>query len=61
MDLGAESNANTLKRDSGGSAIKSDDSLYDLDIRNPSLSQPIEPANDGVEGAKFVQVEVAVK
>jgi hypothetical protein len=58
-DLGAESNANTLKRDSGGSAIKSDDSLYDLDIRNPSLSQPIEPANDGVEGAKFVQVEVA--
>ncbi len=30
-----------------------------MDISNPSLSQPIEPTDEGVEGAKFVQVEVS--
>ena len=59
LDLGKESDANRINRETGVSAIKSDETLYYLDVSNPSLSQPIEPANDGAEGAKFVQVEVA--
>lgn len=53
-----QNNANTIKGDTDSNATKSDDTLYNLDISNPSINQPIEPTN-GAEGAKFVQVEVA--
>ena len=53
-----QSDANTIRGDTDSNATKSDDTLYNLDISNPSINQPIEPTN-GVEGAKFVQVEVA--
>jgi hypothetical protein len=55
LELVEQSSADTIKHD----ANAGDDTLYYLDIGNPSISQPIEPTSDGVEGAKFVQVEVA--
>lgn len=59
LDLVKQGKANTIKRDTNANAFKSDDTVYYLDISNPSLSQPIEFTNDGVECAKFVQVEVS--
>jgi hypothetical protein len=53
-----QSNANTIKSDTDSNATNSDDTFYNLDISNPSINQPIKPTN-GVEAAKFVQVEVA--
>ena len=38
--------------------IRSDDTLYHLDVSKPSVTQPIEPGSVGQDGAKFVQVEV---
>jgi hypothetical protein len=54
-----QSNSNTVTPDTNNSTNKSADILYYLDVSNPSISQTIEPANDSVEGARFVQVEVA--
>ncbi len=54
--LGKQSQLDNLKRET---ISKSDDRLYYLDNINPKLSQPIDPARDQVENAKFVQVEVA--
>ncbi len=45
---------NVIKSD----VIKSDDTLYYLDLSKPSVTQPIEPKGGGQEGYKFVQVEV---
>jgi hypothetical protein len=56
LGLGRQGQPDTVKRETKD---RSDDRLYYLDISNPSLSQPIDPASDQVESAKFVQVEVA--
>lgn len=48
---------NVIKRDDSNNVIKSGDS-YSLDLRKPSVTQPIEPRSGGHEGYKFVQVEV---
>jgi hypothetical protein len=53
------SNANTIKPDTNNNALKSDETLYYLDLSNPSISQPIEPMTDHVEVARFVRVDVA--
>jgi hypothetical protein len=39
-------------------AIK-DDKLYYLDLKKPSIVQPIDAKSEGIERYKFVQVEVA--
>ena len=39
-------------------AVKSDDTLYYLDIRKPSVTQPVELKSGEQEAYKFVQVEV---
>jgi hypothetical protein len=56
LGLGRQSQLNTVKR---ATTDRSDDRLYYLDNLKPNLSQPIDPARDQVENAKFVQVEVA--
>lgn len=38
--------------------VKSDETVYYLDINKPSIVQPIEPGDKVQEGCKFVQVEV---
>jgi hypothetical protein len=48
-----------LVRNSNANAVKSDETLYYLNLSNPSIAQPIEPRSVEVEEAKFVQVEVA--
>ncbi|MCM3874456.1 MAG: hypothetical protein ND895_27510 [Pyrinomonadaceae bacterium] len=53
------SNANAIKPVTNNNALKSDETLYYLDLSNPSIRQPIEPTTDNVETARFVQVEVA--
>lgn len=38
--------------------IKSDDTFYYLDNNKSSITQPLEPKNESLEGCKFVQVVV---
>lgn len=45
------------KRDND--AFISDDKLYYLDLKKPSIVQPIDAKSEGIERYKFVQVEVA--
>lgn len=52
-------NANTTTRETNARPGKSDDTLYYLEISSPSIRQPIEPLDDRVGAARFVQVEVA--
>jgi hypothetical protein len=59
LELVDRSNANTIEGDANSNLTKNDNSLYTLDISHPSISQPIELATGDVQGAKFVQVEVA--
>jgi hypothetical protein len=40
-------------------AAISDDKLYYLDLKKPSIVQPIDAKSEGIERYKFVQVEVA--
>src|SRR5262245_29446799 len=54
--LGKQTQIATPKRET---VDRDDDRLYYLDNSKPKLSQPIDPARDQVENAKFVQVEVA--
>jgi len=58
LDPAKQSNVNTIKQGITFNANEGDDTVYKLDISNPSISQPIEPKTDDVERAKFVQVEV---
>lgn len=52
--------ANTAKstRNDNESAVR-DDKLYYLDLKKPTIVQPIERKSESVESCKFVQVEVA--
>ena len=56
LGMGKQGQPDRVKRETKD---KSDDRLYYLDLSNPDLRQPIEPATDRAESAKFVQVEVA--
>jgi len=57
LEFVRNSNANSIEGNANANTMKSDDTLYYLDLIRPSITQPIEPA--AVAGAKFVQVEVA--
>jgi hypothetical protein len=59
--LWVSSNCGTLElvRNSNANAAKSEETLYYLDLSNPSITQPIEPRSGEIEEAKLVQVEVA--
>jgi hypothetical protein len=50
---------NTGNTASENNAVVSDDKLYYLDLKKPSLVQPMEAKSEGLETYKFVQVEVA--
>jgi len=41
------------------SRMNKDEKLYYLDLHKPSIAQPLDPKLAGIEGYKFVQVEVA--
>ena len=56
VGMGKQGQPEEVKRETKD---KSDNRLFYLDLSNPDLRQPIEPATDRPEGAKFVQVEVA--
>ncbi|MEP6569316.1 MAG: hypothetical protein ABJC10_06025 [Acidobacteriota bacterium] len=55
MDLVNSNNSNS----GNSSGISSAEKLQYLDLKEPSIVQPIDPKLEDVEGYKFVQVEVA--
>lgn len=54
VNKGGSNNVNGENND----VIKSDDTLYYLDLSKPSVTQPIDARSGGQQGFKFVQVEV---
>ena len=61
MVLCTSCNCRTVELANNGDSnkvMKSDDTLYYLDLSKPSVTQPIEPRGGGQEALKFVQVEV---
>ena len=55
LDLGNTGRSTRIDNDA---AIR-DDKLYYLDLKKPSIVQPIDAKSEGIEKYKFVQVEVA--